>query len=272
MIVADDNGSSIPLHIRNQAGDQLLFVRGHGGVGLGESSPLTRCHIRDEDIGVQSDDLQFETVVVEDLDAVVGLYSGDAGNAGSAISFSEISGGDLADKWGIIRETTRGGVGGGSGLRFTFGTGSDHFTNPIVLYLDDTGKVGIGTKSFGAELFRVNGSACAAAWNTCSDLRLKENIVDIERALDKVLRLRGVRFSWRRKEYGDRDFPEGVHYGVIAQEAEEVLPEIVSAGPDGERSVAYAEVVPILIESIKEIRAENLALIERIEALESARD
>ena len=56
---------------------------------------------------------------------------------------------------------------------------------------------------------------------------------------------------------------------MIAQEAETVLPEIVSTGPNGERSVAYSEIVPVLIESIKELRAENLALLERIEALET---
>jgi hypothetical protein len=69
-----------------------------------------------------------------------------------------------------------------------------------------------------------------------------------------------------------RGFPEGAHYGVIAQEAEAVLPEIVNAGPDGERSVAYMEIVPLLVESIRELRAENQALMERIEALEAAAD
>jgi hypothetical protein len=270
-IVAKSNFSNeYPLMIKNPDGT-ILMMHADGKLGLGVTWPLAAFHIRGSDLELVPDDLQFENVIVEDLDAVVGLYSGEAGNAGSAVSFSEVNEGSLVDKWGIIRETTRGGVGGGSGLRFTFGTGNDHFINPIVMYLDDTGKVGIGTKSFGAELFRVDGSACATGgWSTCSDLKFKENIENVEDALAKVLKLRGVRFSWRREEYEDRSFPEGAHYGVIAQEAEMVLPEIVSAGPDGERSVAYSEIVPILIESIKELRAENLALIERIEALEGA--
>ena len=262
--------SETPFVIRHPDDGTVLKVDVDGNLALGHSLALSKLHIRESGLDLESDVMQFDDIVVEDLDAVMGLYSGDAGNAGSAVSFAELSGGTLTDKWGIIRETTRGGVGGGSGLRFTFGTSSDHFTNPIIMYLDDTGKVGIGTKTFGTELFRVDGSACAAAWNTCSDLKFKENIEDVENALDKVLKLRGVRFSWRRNEYGGRDFPEGSHYGVIAQEAEEVLPEIVSAAPDGERAVAYAEIVPILIESIKELRAENLTLIERIEALEGA--
>jgi hypothetical protein len=260
--------SETPFVIRDSAGDRIVRVDRYGNLALGHSSPLSKLHIQEDDQDLESGALQFEDIIVEDLDAIVGLYSGDAGNAGSAVSFAEMTEGTLTDKWGIIRETTRGGAGGGSGLRFTFGTGSDHFTNPIVMYLDDTGKVGIGTRSFGTELFRVEGTACAAAWNTCSDLKFKENIQDVENALDKVLKLRGVRFNWKRHEYDDRHFPEGSHYGVIAQEAEVVLPEIVSSAPEGERAVAYAEIVPILIESIKELRAENLALLERIEALE----
>jgi hypothetical protein len=271
LVIDAETSSSLeyPLVIRNPA-EAILRIQADSKLSLGHHLPLAILHIEESDLGLESAALQFEDVIVEDLDAVMGLYSGDAGNAGSALSFGEISGGDLADKWGIIRETTRGGSGGGSGLRFTYGTGSDHFTNPIVMYLDDTGKVGIGTTSFGAELLRVDGSACASAWNSCSDLRFKENIESVENALDKVLKLRGVRFNWRREEYEDRNFPVGTHYGVIAQEVEVVLPEIVSTAHDGERSIAYAEIIPILIESIKELRSENLALTKRLEALEGS--
>ena len=83
--------------------------------------------------------------------------------------------------------------------------------------------------------------------------------------------LRGVRFRWKTEEYADRGFPEGEHFGVIAQEAEEVLPEIVKDSADGEKAVAYAEIIPVLIESIRELKAENDVLKERIAALEVSR-
>lgn len=260
--------SDSPLIIQNPDGP-ILRVTGDGDIGVGHRWPLALLHAQDTDLDLDSDALHADVAVVEADNAILGLYSSEGGSAGSALTFGEITGAALVDKWAIVRETTDGGTGGGSGLRFTFGTLKDQFQNSTIMYLDDTGKVGIGTWTFGSETLRVNGSACAAAWNICSDLRFKEKIEDVENALDMVLRLRGVRFNWRREEHEDRNFPEGPHYGVIAQEAELVIPEIVSAGPDGERSVAYSEVIPILIESIKELRAENLALLERIEALEA---
>jgi hypothetical protein len=167
-----------------------LFVGGPNNyVGIGKDEPLTRCHVRSADISLGSEELHADVLVVEDDNAIIGLYSSEGGPAGSAVTFGEVTGGELVDKWAIVRETTDGVSGGGSGLRFTFGTKKDQFQNSIMMYLDDTGKVGIGTKSFGTEKFRVNGSACASEWNTCSDLRFKENIESIESALDKVLGL-----------------------------------------------------------------------------------
>ena len=101
------------------------------------------------------------------------------------------------------------------------------------------------------------------------NLALKNGIGN---ALDRVLGLRAVVFKWRTEEYADEGFPEGEHFDGIAQEAEEVLPEIVKEGHDGEKSVAYAEIIPVLIESIRELKVENDALKDRIAALEVSRD
>jgi hypothetical protein len=75
-----------------------------------------------------------------------------------------------------------------------------------------------------------------------SDERLKTNIVDIPHALDKLLQLRGVEFD--RTDIQDRQI------GVIAQEVEQVIPEVVY-GSDI-KSVAYANMVALLIEAVKE--------------------
>jgi hypothetical protein len=93
------------------------------------------------------------------------------------------------------------------------------------MYLDDDGSVGIGTKTTGSSELRVERDACATGgWTTCSDDRLKDDIESIKGALDKVLGLQGVSFTWRKDEYKDRRFGGGRHFGAIAQEAEEVLP------------------------------------------------
>jgi hypothetical protein len=245
-----------------------LFVGGPNNyVGIGKDEPLRRCHIRDNDIDLPNGALYADVTVVEADDAILGLYSNAGGSAGSALTFGEIDGGALVDKWAFVRETT---TGGDDGLRITYGTSNDQFGNDVVMYLDANRRVGIKTRSVGTYELYVAGDAYATGGWTPSDLRFKHDIEEIDSALDKVLNLRGVLFRWRTQEYTDKGFPEGRHYGVIAQEAEEVLPEIIKEGPDGEKAIAYTEIVPVLIESIKELKAENEALKERLANIEVA--
>lgn len=82
-----------------------------------------------------------------------------------------------------------------------------------------------------------------------SDIRLKENVETIESALDIVDRLRGVTFDWKDPKHG------GKTYGLIAQEVEEVLPELVYQNEEF-KGVAYANLVSVLIEAVKELRQE----------------
>ena len=78
-----------------------------------------------------------------------------------------------------------------------------------------------------------------------SDEKLKTNIETIEGALDKVKELRGVGFEW--KESGDHTI------GLIAQEVEAVLPELVESGDGDVKSVSYGNLVVLLIEAMKEM-------------------
>jgi hypothetical protein len=58
--------------------------------------------------------------------------------------------------------------------------------------------------------------------------------------------LRGVSFLWRTDEHEDKNFDSGRHYRVIAQETEEVLPEVVMEVAGGEKAVAYSEISPAI--------------------------
>ena len=111
--------------------------------------------------------------------------------------------------------------------------------------------------------FEINGSALARnAWNTWSDISLKTNIEVIPDALNKVAAIRGV-------TYDRIDVPDsGRHTGVIAQEVEVVLPEVVHTNEDGIKSVSYGNIVGLLIEAIKEQQTTIQQLTERIEVLE----
>ena len=85
-----------------------------------------------------------------------------------------------------------------------------------------------------------------------SDKRLKDNIVRIENPLEKVGKIGGYTFDWndKQKTY------EGHDVGVIAQEIQEVLPELVTERDNGYLAVKYEKIVPLLIESIKELKQE----------------
>ena len=109
----------------------------------------------------------------------------------------------------------------------------------------------------------------SSAQLNASDARLKENVATLTGALDKVNQLRGVSFNWIDSARG-----EGTHIGFIAQELEAVYPELVGDGglPDDDdgqsaiKSVDYGHMVPVLVEAIKELKAENDALRARLDA------
>ena len=101
-----------------------------------------------------------------------------------------------------------------------------------------------------------SGTVNAANFNTTSDATLKTNVETLTGSLDAVNALRGVSFNWI--ENG------GSEVGFIAQEVEEVLPEVVSTNDQGIKSVKYGNMVAVLVEAIKEQQL-------RIEALEAKR-
>ena len=82
----------------------------------------------------------------------------------------------------------------------------------------------------------------------------KKDILPIENALDKVLSLNGVTFNWNKGFNPRVNLDNNNHIGLIAQEVERVVPQAVSTALNGEKtkSVAYSDLVPVLIEAIKE--------------------
>lgn len=98
-----------------------------------------------------------------------------------------------------------------------------------------------------------------------SDAVFKKNILPISTPLDKVLNLTGLTYEWKNDEYKEKGFAKGRHYGVIAQEIEKVLPEVVNTAPDGTKAVAYTEIIPVLIEAIKEQQKQIIELKKRLD-------
>ena len=114
--------------------------------------------------------------------------------------------------------------------------------------------------SFDGSTLAVTGAITATGDITAfssSDKTLKENISSIENAVDKVSKINGVYYNWTfEAQEKHKHFGKEKEIGVIAQEVEEVLPEIVQTRDDGTKAVKYERLCALLIESVKELKKE----------------
>ena len=96
----------------------------------------------------------------------------------------------------------------------------------------------------------ADGDVTARRVTQNSDERLKKNIAPITNGLDKVLKLQGVEYQYINDTDNQREV------GLIAQQVEEVVPEVVREGADGMKTVNYGALVGVLIEAVKELSQE----------------
>ena len=94
-----------------------------------------------------------------------------------------------------------------------------------------------------------------------SDERLKDEIIPISNPIDKINSIGGYSFLWNNEK---QNIYKGKDYGVIAQEIENILPELVDNRKDGYKAVKYDRLVSLLIEGIKELSSEVKELKEKI--------
>ncbi len=128
--------------------------------GLTIDGPLATAHLLGPDAIMISDTMTSgEDLIIEDDDAHIGLFSTDAGAGGSSIELSQVDAtfGSFQNKWSMTRETTT----GGNGLRFTFGSSTNTFSNTTIAYFGDDGNVGIGTGAPEERLHIVGGTDTA---------------------------------------------------------------------------------------------------------------
>lgn len=117
----------------------------------------------------------------------------------------------------------------------------------------------------GVYLGAVNRTADGTLTTSTSDIRLKENIKPLQNSLDKVKNLQGVSFNWKNDEL------KSAKIGLIAQDVEKILPELVFTNPtDGYKGINYAEMSAVLIEAIKEqqIQIDELKKLIQIKDIE----
>ena len=123
------------------------------------------------------------------------------------------------------------------------------------------------------KLFVYGDAGGTSAWYNDSDKRLKKNIKTIDSALDKVMKLRGVTFEW---DGGER-YQKGSSLGFIAQEAIEVVPELVDHNKENDSyGMQYAPITALLVEAFKEqaeeiskLKEQNSLLINELEEIKN---
>lgn len=123
-----------------------------------------------------------------------------------------------------------------------------------------SGDVGIGTLTPASKL-GVNGTVTATDFNSTSDARLKENVEPLATSLDKILSLAGVRYNLIGNDK--------IEIGLLAQDVEIVIPEVVSTAENDLKSVSYSRLVPVLIEAVKDQNTIINDLITRVKKLEN---
>jgi hypothetical protein len=131
----------------------------------------------------------------------------------------------------------------------------------------------IDTTNYGG-LIMDNGYLKIADWSSAteaalwvSDINLKDDKIKIDSATEKLNQINGIYFTWNKSAHASLVGKKDV--GVIAQEVQAVLPEIVAENAAGNLAVYYHKMIPVLIESIKELSQENKSLKSRMDRLES---
>jgi len=173
-----------------------------------------------------------------------------------------------------------------------FNTSADGTTETLCVTMDSTNKttihgnlqangdVGVGTSNPNAKFEVIGDISCSGVYATgniyatgdvtafysnTSDERLKTNIETIENPLDIIANIRGVRFNWNDEakkinEFVDLDKRE---IGVLAQEVEKELPEVIKEGFSGYKAVRYEKIIAVLIEGMKEQQS-KINTLERL--------
>lgn len=150
---------------------------------------------------------------------------------------------------------------------------ANNSTTKAVLFTGLSGNLNVGTSiAFSLNDYILGGTTGASIDNdgriirTPSDASLKENVVSLTDGLAQTLALNPVYYDWIDK----KRFGEGKQLGFIAQEVQEILPEVVSHNPDKTLSLDYAKLTATLTSAIQELNAKIEALTAEVATLKGA--
>jgi len=193
---------------------------------------------------------------------VLALQSNITGDSNTAIgTFADVASGGLTNATAIGANAI---VNASNKIRLGDGT---------VTLVETAGDLRVGA---GGTLGCVqDGDGSVIAGSCPSDARFKTNISPFASLLDRLVQLQPVHFYWKSEEYPERQFGSQRSFGLIAQEAEKLLPELVTEDSRGYKAVRY-NLLPMMMlqamieqqDQVKELKTENADLKARLERLE----
>jgi hypothetical protein len=213
---------------------EVMRVKGNGNVGIGTTAPSNKFSVNGNanftgNIGIGNASPAKPLSFPASLGEKILLYPGGAGEVGIGVYGNELrlhcdNPGSMVsfgtqDNAGVFTQAGRFQLSGGYGLY-------------------------------------VNGSIWANGTTYASDERFKQNITPITSPLAKIMQLNGVEYEMKKEGFSKNNFRAGKQMGLLAQNVEKVVPEAVQE-LDGYKGVDYARLVPLLIESIKELNRQN---------------
>jgi len=301
-IDSDDSGTGESFIVgHNQTAidqnDVLFKVQENGKVGIGTTAPDFKLQVNDGTSAIGLCESSSHASIW--LDGVNGDFSGGdyygihARDGGAALDFSYagtnrlsiLSGGnvgigtaapakllDITGAAATMRFTETGTgartwevgsgiVSNGTWSVYDVSTGADRFS------INSYGSVAFnGDYGNSGDILYTDGDQDEPYWEMegMSDARLKENVKEIS-ALDDINKLRPVEFDWKAE--AEEFHRRGHASGLIAQEVEEVFPQLIRE-KRGMKGVDYKAFTPLLIQAIKELTDENKLLRERLDAVE----
>ena len=242
----DYNTNGFEFRIGN-TGSTDMFVHNNGRVGLGTTSPSTRLEV------AQGNAIKLGNA-----------YLSSGGSAWAHLG---------ANAWfdGANWQIPDGGRTSGilqmhnNTLTFwnTNSNGTSSWSNRLAIA--SNGNVGIGRSNPSYKL-DVNGSVRLNNIIYNSDGRFKANVAALTSSLAAISSLRGVSYDFKQTQ-ADYAFGAEKHIGFIAQEVQQVFPELVHPDADGYLGVDYVALIPVLVEAMKEQQAQIKALEARLNEL-----
>ena len=260
-----------------------MVIKHDGAVGIGETSPLGKLHIKGTDVGA-SPASTANQLVLEDTENGISILSNTAGAGNIAFGDSgdNFKGGFIYDH---SADAMRHIVNGGEHMRIDSSgnllvgktssspssqTGSVNYGDgffALTLTNSRADTLNVYNTSASAYRFYLTSAGQIHATSTSitaiSDERLKENIVDLETGLSEVMSLKPRRFDWKN---GDGENVAG----FIAQEVETVLPDLISDYKheelDDAKSVRMGDMIPTLVKAIQEQQTQIDELKAKLES------